>query len=338
MRRPKVSVIIPCYNAARFIEESVRSLLNQNLDDSVPVEIIVVDDGSSDGSAELVAALADVYDSVLCIRGPHRGIVPTVTRGLESARGDFIALQGADDTSSPDRIRLQLELLYRNSQVGLVFSDLEVIDSDGHVIASSFWRLANLNPERGRPIQRLLEENFVSGGTLLFRRELLEHMLPMPSILPFEDWWLAFCGALASEIDFLPYPLVRYRCHGANVVLRQDRTRSYVGLLKVYRETLQYRRALFEKLYESGCESCVRGLSERQVVECIATIDSQLKRLQGGISFAEYIKVLWRLVSRLLRRRTLGRKKVFRDLLLFLNPGFYYLAIRVKSGLRRLFA
>lgn len=334
MRQPTVSVVIPCYNAAHFIRDSIQSLLDQHLDDSIVLEIIVVDDGSCDGSAELVSTIFQRYDCVTLYREPHRGIVPTVVRGLELARGKFIALQGADDISHTNRLQLQLQLLNRNNRIGLVYSDLEVIDIHGHLLADSFWTLTGILPERGRPIRRLLDGNFVSGGTLLFRRELLDCALPIPPFLPFEDWWLAFCAALVSEIDYLPRKLVQYRRHDTNVVFGRKQSGSYAEWLESCKRGLTYRRALLEKLNDFEPESYSKEISMAEVMERISAIDLRLRRLEGNESYVDIVKSLGQLACRLFKG-TQGQKRAIKDFAFFVSPSLYWLATRakVKAGI-----
>lgn len=106
--RPRVSVVLPAYNAERYIAESVRSVLHQSFHD---FELIVIDDGSADGTLSVLKGLA-LRDSRIRIFGrENRGLVATLNEGIELARGEWIARMDADDISMPDRFSRQLSLL-----------------------------------------------------------------------------------------------------------------------------------------------------------------------------------------------------------------------------------
>ena len=106
-RRPLVSVVMPAYNAAAYVAEAIQSVLRQSLAD---LELIVVDDGSTDGTAELVASLAD--DRLVVIRHDiNRGVVAARNTAIDRARGRYIALLDADDIAAPARLATQVALL-----------------------------------------------------------------------------------------------------------------------------------------------------------------------------------------------------------------------------------
>lgn len=244
--KKKVSIVIPCYNAAQFIKDSIDSLLNQNIENT-DMEIIVVDDGSTDNSVYVVSKYFSNNKSIKLIRKKHSGIVKTVTKGLEIANGDFIALQGADDLSHPDRIKTQIEFI-ENKDVILTYSDLTIIDEKGDIIVSSFWDYFGITPYRGKPFEILLKGNFVSGGTMLFKRNLLQYILPIPSLLPYEDHWIAFLASLYYSIDYVTKPLVFYRKHSNNINLNLKTNDFFVKLNKK-KEYLIYKLFLFKEYY-----------------------------------------------------------------------------------------
>lgn len=114
---PEVSVILPCYNGEPFLEEAVRSILNQTLHD---IELIVVDDGSTDASAATLARIACEDQRLRVLRQPNAGIVAALNAGIAQARGRYVARMDADDISFPDRLRFQADYLDRNPQTVLV--------------------------------------------------------------------------------------------------------------------------------------------------------------------------------------------------------------------------
>jgi glycosyltransferase involved in cell wall biosynthesis len=124
---PDISVIIPAYNRAALIGETLRSLLNQTL---LAKEIIIVDDGSTDGTSECVAKFSD--PRLRLIRLPtNQGLVAALNAGLHEARGKWIARQDADDRSRRDRLSKQALLISENPDTVLVYSQARLIDAQG---------------------------------------------------------------------------------------------------------------------------------------------------------------------------------------------------------------
>jgi glycosyltransferase involved in cell wall biosynthesis len=123
--RPLVSAVIPVYNGARFVAEAVRSVLEQTYE---PIECIVVDDGSTDDTAEIVRGLGG---GVRLVQTPNGGVARARNRGVEHARGELLAFLDADDLWRPDKIERQVELLLERPEVGFVYTDLEEIDGAG---------------------------------------------------------------------------------------------------------------------------------------------------------------------------------------------------------------
>ncbi len=243
----KVSIIIPCFNAAKFIKDSIDSLLNQNIS-NIEMEIIVVDDGSTDDTVNVINKYYSNNKIVKLIKKKHSGVVRTVEMGLKVASGEFIALQGADDLSHPDRIKTQVDLLQIDNVV-LTYSDLTIIDENGNIIAPSFWDYFDIKPQKGKPVKELLNGNFISGGTMMFKKELVKKILPIPSMLPYEDYWIAFLASLYYSINYCEKPLVMYRKHFNNINLDLNIEKSFYKKIMKKLEYLFYKAFLLREYY-----------------------------------------------------------------------------------------
>ena len=174
--RPRVSVIVTAYNLAHYLPAALDSALAQESPGG-PIQIIVVDDGSTDNTQEVLAAYAD---RVEVIRQENGGLVKAVDTGLSAVRGDYVALLDADDEWPHDRLRRHAEILDANPQVGLVHGDMEVIDADGNTLHPSFFTWKQDTPTNGRVLARLVKDNFVSGGASTFRASLMPAIWPIP--------------------------------------------------------------------------------------------------------------------------------------------------------------
>jgi glycosyltransferase involved in cell wall biosynthesis len=232
--RPRVSVIVTAYNLAQYLPAALDSALAQESPGG-PIQIIVVDDGSTDNTQEVLAAYAG---RVEVIRQENGGLVKAVDTGLSAVRGEYIALLDADDEWPLDRLRRHAGILDANPLVGLVHGDMEVIDADGATLHPSFFTWKQDTPTDGRVLARLIKDNFVSGGASTFRASLLPAIWPIPSDAAYPDWWIATNIAAVAEILYDPANANRYRLHGANMGLGADRT----AVLAIELRELPYRR------------------------------------------------------------------------------------------------
>lgn len=128
---PLVSVLLPVYNAADYVEQAVRSILSQTLRD---FELIVIDDGSTDGSGELLTELARQDARIRLVRRPNTGIVGALNEALALARADLVARMDADDIAWPDRLHKQAAYLAQHPACVAVGSAILVIDPLGDPI------------------------------------------------------------------------------------------------------------------------------------------------------------------------------------------------------------
>src|ERR1700744_1726128 len=167
--RPRVSGIVPAYNLAPYLPAALDSPLAPGAPGG-DVQIIVVDDGSTDDTQQVLRAYAG---RVEVIRQENGGLVKAVDTGLGAVRGEYIALLDADDEWPVDRLRRHAEILDANPQAGLVHGDMEVIDADGTTIHASLFDWKRDEPTDGRILARLAKDNFVSGGASTFRSSLL---------------------------------------------------------------------------------------------------------------------------------------------------------------------
>lgn len=132
-RLPLVSVIIPSYNHVHFVAQAVESVLDQDFRD---LELIVVDDGSTDGTPNRVAEFKD--PRLRLVRLPQNRLCHPRNLALSMAQGSYVAFQNSDDVWLPGKLRRQVELLDQESDVLVCFTDVQVIDEQGAVLASSW--------------------------------------------------------------------------------------------------------------------------------------------------------------------------------------------------------
>jgi glycosyltransferase involved in cell wall biosynthesis len=238
---PTVTAVVPVYNGEPFVAETLASALGQDYPQD-RLDVIVVDDGSTDASAEIVRAFAEAAPRRLqFVRQANGGNVSAVNRALELARGELIALLDADDVWPLDKTRRQVKFLKRNPRVGLVYGDMCVIDGEGEVIQES-WLEGDDPPHGAACMAKLLTGNSATASSIMFRRTLLGRLAPIPADIPFSDWWLALGAAEVSELGYMPKPRTLYRYHGNNMTLGAQgggRTRELRKAMSVQRRVLR---------------------------------------------------------------------------------------------------
>ncbi len=161
MEKPAISVVMSVYNGERFLREAMDSILGQTLED---IELIVVDDGSTDHSRQILAAVADRRLRV--IEQPHQGLATALNRGIDQARADLIARMDADDVSQRERLEKQYRFLQRNAAVALVGTAARIVDYAGAEIGA--WHPPGDHASISR---RMIRANQFAHPTVMFRKE-----------------------------------------------------------------------------------------------------------------------------------------------------------------------
>ncbi|MGE5329827.1 MAG: glycosyltransferase [Deltaproteobacteria bacterium] len=207
-----VSIVIPVYNAGKYIAESIQSCIDQTYSN---IEIIVVNDGSGDDSKNEIDKLVKAYNNIILIDLPHMGKVNAINKGMEKAAGNYVAIHAADDICFPYRIQAQVDLIKKND-AALIFGDMEIVDAGLNKLADSFWAQTEIKPYKKVDIESLLQQNYVSGGTILFDGRIKEKIFPIPEKLLFEDWWIAFVACYYGKIVPTSQKLIKYRQHANN--------------------------------------------------------------------------------------------------------------------------
>jgi glycosyltransferase involved in cell wall biosynthesis len=204
---------MPCYNHAHFVAESVAAILGQTFGD---LELIVVDDNSSDGSVELLREL-EKKDARLkfIVHDCNHGASCSRNDGLRAARGDFVAFCDADDLWKPDKLECQIAHLTEHKDCDVAYCDSEIIDTGGHVTGELFSNVFPLpTAPSGDLFEVLCARNFINMTTVLARRQALGGRLFFDeSIQWVEDWWQWIRLSRWHRFFYEPRALALYRVH-----------------------------------------------------------------------------------------------------------------------------
>jgi glycosyltransferase involved in cell wall biosynthesis len=204
---PSVSVVIPCFNQARYLPAAVASVRAQSCERSI--ECLVVDDGSTDETAAVASRL-----DVAMIRQGNAGVSAARNAGLAAARADLVVFLDADDELLPDAIGAELEALDAHPDAVAVVGRCQPIDAEGRALSCEYQDV-----DAGDLYRQWLPRNFVwTPGAALFRRAAFEAAGGFPIDLgPAADYAVYLRLARTHRVVFLPRPLVRYRQHDASM-------------------------------------------------------------------------------------------------------------------------
>jgi len=223
--RPLVSVIIPVYNGTNYLAEAVQSALDQTYE---PIEIIVVDDGSTDGTWELIESFGG---SVRGLRKANGGVASALNLGIREAAGSYIAWLSHDDLWLPEKLARQVELLAGPAGVKACYTDYQIIDSDGRPIRT----VNTLGLPRPQLLRKLFWHSFIDGSTTLVAKEIYDATGPFDERLLF-----------TQDLDMWMRVLTRFEFHRLPSVLGKQRVHPSRGSRNVRRHLGEQR-----KLYES---------------------------------------------------------------------------------------
>lgn len=200
-----ISVCIATYNGARYIGEQLASILKQL---SAEDEVVVSDDGSTDGTLDIVRSLND--RRIRIVDGPRRHS-PTLNfeRALRNAKGDYVFLADQDDVWLEGKVRRCVEEL---QECDCVVSDARVTDSLLNTTSESLFKLMHVR--RGR-LSNLLWRNGYTGCCMAFKREVLNKALPFPTNIPMHDIWIGNVAAFCGRLRFIDDRLLLFRRHDA---------------------------------------------------------------------------------------------------------------------------
>lgn len=210
MQQALVSVVLATYNGERFLPQQLDSILQQTYPN---LEIVVVDDGSKDGTIALIQDYMLRYPNVRLIQNEKNlGVTKTFERGIQESRGAYIAFSDQDDLWLPEKLQVLTEAI---GDYDAVYANSLLVDEDGQSLGRSFTTIMNMATYRHGG--SFLLSNSVPGHAILAKADFLKRILPIPATVLY-DLWIGFCAGGNNGIAFVDKVLVHYRQHDSNTV------------------------------------------------------------------------------------------------------------------------
>lgn len=282
MSKPYVSVLIDTYNHERFIEQAITSVLAQDMS-MADVEIVVVDDGSTDRTPEIVRRFEP---RVRLLRKPNGGQASAFNAGIPECQGEIIAFLDGDDWWAKGKLRRVVEAMERDREIGIVGHGVTEAFPDGRqhtevLREASRFRVDSV--ENARTFR--LRKNFLGTSRMTIRASVIPRLLPVPERLRFEaDEYLFTLAAASATTLILPEALTFYRIHDANLFqtsgFQEDAMRRKQGVLACLAQELGHR------LRERGLPAPAIEI----VTESVAAEANQLRLMVDGGSPWETVR------------------------------------------------
>ncbi|MCX2573427.1 glycosyltransferase [Pedobacter sandarakinus] len=232
MDKPLVSIALCTYNGEKYLVEQLDSIINQTYPN---LEIIVVDDHSSDLTPSILRSYENQLANFKVYENEKNlGYIKNFERAVSLCTGDFIALCDQDDVWDLNKINILVTVIGYND---LIYHDSAFISSDGTPLHKNLSDIINMY--EGDSVRPFLLSNSVSGHACLFKKDLVNYIVPFPSEI-FHDRWISFVATNHGSIKYLNQPLAKYRQH----------EKSDTNILKLKREkpeTILYGRVKIQK-------------------------------------------------------------------------------------------
>jgi alpha-1,3-rhamnosyltransferase len=213
-----ITVVMPCYNHAQYVERAVLSVVCQTY---ANFDLVVIDDGSKDESVEKLKELQKKHLFTL-ITQENKGVCKTLNRAIrEAASGEYVALLASDDFWHEDKLKLQMEILGQHPESEFCFSQaIEFTDETN----PSNGRLFPKKCLSGQVLNSVFLRQHVPAGTMLFSRHLYDRLGGFDENLKEEDWDFVIRSAAATSFCSVSKPLLYYRSNAANTMKTRKRT------------------------------------------------------------------------------------------------------------------
>lgn len=223
--KPLVSIIMPCYNAERYIAQSIESVLAQTYDNW---ELLITDDGSTDKSVEIISKYSKNDERInVMVPDEHQGIARTRNMSISRARGRFVAFLDSDDIWFPEKLEKQIKFMLEND-VAFTYSSYEVIDCQGN-LKNKIVKDAGV-----MSYKKYLRNTIICCGTVVIDREKTGHFAT-PIIATSEDMslWLSIMKR-GFDAYPVPGPLLKYRITPGSA--SSNKIKASADVWRVYRK------------------------------------------------------------------------------------------------------
>ena len=235
----KISVLLISYNGARYIKDQLRSILDEI---SAEDEIIVSDDGSTDGTVEIVSACAQSYPNIKLVAGPHNGIASNFSNAYRHSDGDILLFSDQDDEWLPGKVSRVKYYFASHPEHQVVMHDAYVCNGNNEIIGEDHTIFEKRNAGHG-VLRNMLKSTYY-GCCMAFRREFLNRYMPLPAEIIAYDQFLGLCAENQRCVGFLHDKLLKHRIHGSNQSQKQSLQKKILFHMTMATQYRKYKNGL----------------------------------------------------------------------------------------------
>lgn len=298
MDAPLISVALATYNGEKYIKDQINSILNQTYKN---IEIIICDDNSIDKTYSILTSFQKIHFIKIFRNKSNLGYIKNFEKVLSLCSGDYIAFCDQDDIWLPNK----LELLFKNiGNFSLILSDSVIIDSNGKIISSSYFKMRNENFESNLSFKLLLGNSF-QGCMMLFKKDVLTYALPFPKSYPPHDWWISLISCKLNGIKIFPTSLMKWRRHSQTDTTSESldfksnnsRLLKFLLFFKYYQDILKLLDGIrnskkkYQNVYEDFIHLDIFTIKEITIMEELLKMHNLLDRKKSKL---QGFKILYR--------------------------------------------
>ena len=280
-KNPQISVILSVYNGEKYLREAIESILNQTFGD---FEFIIVNDGSTDSSREIIQSYNDKRIKILN-NEKNIGLTRSLNKALKQARGKYIARQDADDISLPNRFKEQIKYFFEHPEVALLGTSIYIIDEYGKIVGK---KIALKNPGN-----ELLKTNQFSHGSVMFKKEVINRLGGYNELFIYrQDYELWLRTAKYYEVKGLTQILYKLRFHNETIGFTKGEESTLYHLLAQKLRRNELKTDVLKAVKDEGINSLCSHLNKSENIsfhKIVAGMHARNNNLK--LARAEYKKV-----------------------------------------------
>lgn len=215
----KVDILLATYNGEEYLVEQLESILSQSYSN---FRLLISDDCSTDGTRKILEEYKEKDNRIqLFFQGKNLGVIKNFEYLLKKVESKYYMLSDQDDIWKKDKIEKSVDKI-ENTGSDLVYTDLEVVDENLNVTYESYWKLKGIyhKIKKYNNFDSLYLNNFVTGCTIISRKEFIKDILPLPNSSKFilHDYWIALIVSQSGKVAYIEEPLIKYRQHKNNKI------------------------------------------------------------------------------------------------------------------------
>ena len=248
----KVDILLATYNGEKYLAEQIESILNQTYKD---INLIISDDNSSDSSLKIIEEYAKKDDRIKVFKQEKNlGIVSNFEFLISKVNSKYFMFSDQDDIWNENKVEKTLKKI-QDTDSDIIFTDLLVVDDKLNVLSNSYWELKGFKNKilKFNSFEALYLNNYVTGCTMLMKREIISKVLPLPKNWKYvlHDYWIALITSQTGKVEFLNEPTIKYRQHKNNEVGSKKKTESIKTLLEIRKLFIDVKKEHFTVFIEN---------------------------------------------------------------------------------------